>query len=195
MVKVMPNGCWHFTGYIAPTGYGQIGRNIPAHRIAWEVANERPVPKGLHVDHQCHNTDPDCNDDNECLHRRCMNPDHLEAVTPQVNITRGKGFGGINARATHCAQGHELTQSNIYYRPDRFGRLCRICRYEAGRRSTEAHREEIRLQRRADRRIANPWDFAIREWAIDVGLPCSMNGPISKAVREAFAEAHGQRAA
>lgn len=188
LISVMPNGCWHYTGYIAPTGYGQVGRNLPAHRVAWEVANGRPATKGMHVDHQCHNLDAACNDDNDCLHRRCVNPAHLELVTPRINLIRGKGFGGVNAAVESCPQGHPYSEANTYYRPDRFGRICRACRYESGRRPSETRREEFRILARAERRRANPVDFAIRQWAIDAGLPCSMSGPISKAVREAYAQ-------
>lgn len=28
---------------------------------------------------------------------------------------------------THCVNGHEFTESNIYYRPDGEGRMCRLC--------------------------------------------------------------------
>lgn len=186
----LANGCWEFTGYVLPQGYGQLGRNLLAHRIAWEVANEQPVPDGLVIDHQCHNRDPICNDNHDCAHRRCVNPDHLEAVPSRVNILRGKGFGPINAEVTHCPAGHPYDDMNTYHRPTgRLGRQCRTCRREAGRRFGEVHRAEINDIRAAERRAANPVDFAIREWAMSVGLPCSMHGPISRAVRTAYADA------
>lgn len=184
--RVLPSGCWEFTGYVEPNGYGQLGRNISAHRLAWEVAHGAPVPAGLVVDHQCHNLDPDCRADSACAHRRCVNPDHLEAVPNRVNLIRGKGFAGINAAVESCPAGHLYDETNTYYRPDRIGRQCRICRYEAGRRSAEGHREQNRLRAQEYRRQANPLSFAIREWAKEAGLPCSLHGPISRAVREAY---------
>lgn len=129
--RVLPSGCWEYTGYIHPTtGYGQLGQNRFAHRVSWEVANGRPVPEGLVIDHTCHNVDPDCNDDNLCAHRRCINPDHLEPVTTAENMRRGKGFAGINSRVTHCPQGHEFDEANTYYRP-------------RPRRHSEAHPRDV----------------------------------------------------
>lgn len=188
--RPLPNGCWEFTGYILPTGYGQLGRNVGAHRVAWEVANGRPVPDGLVIDHVCHNADPKCNDNHECLHRRCVNPAHLEAVPSGVNILRGKGFGRINAAKTHCDNGHEFTPDNIYFRPDRFGRICRTCRDETLRRGRSRWADARRDHAAARRRAVNPETYAIREWAMDNGLPCTMHGPIARAVREAYDEAH-----
>jgi hypothetical protein len=184
------NGCWEFTGYVLPQGYGQLGRNGLAHRFAWEMANGRPVPAGLVVDHQCHNRDPLCIDDTACAHRRCVNPTHLEAVPSKVNILRGKGFAPANARKEACANGHEFTPENTYQRPDRPGRICRTCRDEALRRGRSRWREEARERRAELRRAAKPVDFAIREWAQENGLPCFMSGPISRAVRDQYAEAH-----
>lgn len=184
--RILPNGCWEFTGYILPSGYGQLGRNVGAHRVAWEVANGRPVPAGLVVDHQCHNRDPCCVASRNCLHRRCVNPAHLEAVPSRANILRGKGLAPANAAKTHCDNGHAFTLDNIYYRPDRFGRVCRTCRDETLREGRHRWRDANRDREAARRRSANPEDFAIREWATANGLPCSMSGPISRRVRAAY---------
>lgn len=193
--QVLANGCWEFTGYILPTGYGQLGRNIGAHRVAWEVANGRPVPAGLVVDHECHNRDPQCLASMDCPHRRCVNANHLEAVPSGVNVMRGKGIAPANAAVERCPEGHAYTPENTYYRPDRFGRMCRQCRYEAGVRSAQLNREHIRDVRRADRRRAKPLDFAIREWAMRSGLPCTMHGVIPTPIRQAYAAAHQDVAA
>lgn len=183
------DGCWEFTGYITSSGYGQLGRNVGAHRVAWEVAHGRPLPDGLVVDHLCHNADLDC-PGNACRHRRCVNPDHLEAVASAVNITRGRGFAAMNAAVEECPEGHPYTPENTYSRPDRPGRLCRACRYEAGKRFAASHRARLAQIQRDLRRAQNPVDFAIREWAAVAGLPISMHGPISMRVRNAYAEAH-----
>jgi len=191
-----PSGCWHFAGFIIPSGYGQLGRNLMAHRVAWEVANGRPVPAGLVIDHTCHNVDLSCSDDSDCVHRRCVNPAHLEAVPQRTNIMRGHSpLSPVNAAKTHCVNGHEFTEDNIYYRPDRFGRICRTCRDEALRRGREKWEDRRREAAAARRRQVNPETYAIREWAMDEGLKCSMSGPISQAVRDAYAEATQETAA
>lgn len=181
--NVLPNGCWEFTGYVSPSGYGQLGRNIPAHRVAWEVANGKPVPTGLHVDHQCHNLDPECVADDECAHRRCVNPDHLEAVPPRTNLIRGKGFAGANAAATHCPAGHRYADGNIYYRPDRPGRLCRECRADSSRR-----------QHARGRALVDPLAPTIRAWAMAAGLPIADRGAIPRHIREAYLQAQPRAA-
>lgn len=48
-----------------------------------------PIPDDLQIDHLCHTDDPGCLGGNDCPHRRCVNPAHLEPVTPQGNSLRG----------------------------------------------------------------------------------------------------------
>jgi hypothetical protein len=71
-------GCWNFDG-TREGEYGQLhylGRRYRAARFYYERA-KGPIPAGLEVDHLCRNP-------------RCVNPDHLEAVTPLVNKLRRK---------------------------------------------------------------------------------------------------------
>lgn len=145
-----PDGeCWPFSGFINPsTGYGQVGRNIPAHRVAWEVAHGHPIPGGLVVDHTCHNGDPTCRDDADCPHRRCVNPEHLEAVTFAENVRRGRGFSGVNAARTECPKGHPYDEVNTYlYRGKR---QCAACR----KASNDVSNAKARARRAADRGAA-----------------------------------------
>lgn len=91
-------GCWNWTASCTSNGYGQFHinsgakRNVGAHRWAYETL-VGCVPDGLQLDHLCRN-------------RRCVNPAHLEPVTPQVNTLRGATLPARNARKTHCPQGH-----------------------------------------------------------------------------------------
>lgn len=68
-------------------GYRRIGRDY-VHRIVHE-ARIGPIPDGYDVDHLC-------------FVRSCVNPQHLEAVTPQENSRRAF------ARKTVCKNGHQL---------------------------------------------------------------------------------------
>ncbi len=89
---VQDSGCWIWTAALNAGGYGLIGHNkrsYLAHRFAYEHFIG-PIPKGLQIDHLCRT-------------RCCVNPDHLEPVTPKVNTRRG-----AKANKTHCRLGHVL---------------------------------------------------------------------------------------
>jgi len=127
--------CWTWTGRTDRDGYGRYGhRGQMAHRIVWELL-VGPIPTGLHVDHRCRN-------------KLCVNPDHLEPVTPATNIRRtppgmkGRGKGNRNqyTGATHCKRGHEYTEDNtaIVRNPTSINgtrRQCLKCRYLYNHRS------------------------------------------------------------
>lgn len=129
-----PGDCWLWTGARQPNGYGRFkadGRTMMAHRFAYERARG-PVPIGLELDHVCRT-------------RHCVNPDHLEPVTPRENIRRGIGVGAVAAdlmrRRTHCPQGHVYDEANTRrYLETRLHRTsnrrhCRACDRERRRRS------------------------------------------------------------
>jgi HNH endonuclease len=107
--------CALWTGAVTSSGYGSLrheGRTVQAHRKAWEDANG-PIPDGLHIDHLCRN-------------RLCINPEHLEPVTPGENTRRARRI------VTHCPQGHEYTEANTL-RNGNGNRYCRTCHNTARR--------------------------------------------------------------
>lgn len=87
-----PDACWHWTGPLNRKGYGVahlVDRTgTTAHRAVY-VLLVGPIPDGLTLDHTCH--DPSyCIEGVDCLHRRCVNPRHLEPVTLRENLRRSR---------------------------------------------------------------------------------------------------------
>lgn len=127
-------GCIIWTGATLKSGYGQVqidGINHRTHKLVYQLLIG-PVTEGLHLDHVCHNRDTACPGGVACMHRRCVNPHHLEPVTLAENARRSPLFRGA---WTHCAAGHPFDEDNTYIRPGTGRRGCRQCRREASARS------------------------------------------------------------
>lgn len=75
-VKINPiSGCWMWTKSKNPL-YGQAcfgGKKILAHRLSWELWNDRKIPSGLCI---CHHCDVPA----------CCNPKHLFLGTVKDNV-------------------------------------------------------------------------------------------------------------
>lgn len=125
-IEAEPNtGCWLWVGRVGPNGYGMTsvnGKNVNAHRAAYESL-VGPVPPGLQLDHLCRV-------------RCCVNPKHLEPVTPKVNSERGAGS------TPTCKYGHPRVEHSRL-RAAKGDRHCWTCALERATR----YRRERRFRR------------------------------------------------
>jgi len=117
--------CWLWEGLISHAGYGRMkghyqGRkqDMRAHRYAYLLL-VGPIPEGMTLDHLCRV-------------RHCVNPEHLEVVTPVENMLRGESSVAVNKRKTHCLHGHLLAGDNLYLKPHG-RRACKTCMRRRGR--------------------------------------------------------------
>jgi hypothetical protein len=72
-------GCWIWQGATYAKCYGGVRTRsgwLLAHRVVYELV-KGPIPQGLVLDHRC-------------AVKKCVNPDHLEAVTCGENARRGR---------------------------------------------------------------------------------------------------------
>lgn len=125
-IVVDENGCWVWQRAIETGGRGVLNirddgehKMVRAHRYSYEVF-VGPIPEGLTIDHLCRNI-------------KCVNYEHLEPVSIQVNIKRHWAALGFDER---CGKGHERTEETTAYSTRKDGKLtrrCRICDREYSR--------------------------------------------------------------
>lgn len=129
-------GCWNWARSIDDNGYGRFfgglaGSFVMAHR--WVYENHKGlIPEGLVLDHLC-------------MNRKCVNPDHLDPVTDQVNIIRGPRIQAARS-AELCPNGHRWTPENTYIAPRSGSRVCRKCNYEKSRKYLARRRSASLLE-------------------------------------------------
>ena len=122
----MSTPCWDWLGYLKSNGYGSsslrlLSQETLVHRISYEI-HYGVIPAGLEIDHLCHN-------------KRCVNPEHFEAVTPSINTVRSYDYNG---RRVCCQRGHLFDDHNSIWE---YGhRHCRTCRNMGQRERYQARR-------------------------------------------------------
>lgn len=106
------SGCWIWMGCLDTHGYGQT-TSLLAHRVIYKHLRGQ-IPSGKELDHLCRI-------------RCCVNPDHLEVVTKEINQARG---AWRNKPA--CAKGHLFDKANTGKRKNG-NRYCITCQRAANK--------------------------------------------------------------
>ncbi len=117
-VSVEPNtGCWLWEACTDTTGYGLIrvnGMLWKAHRLSYVMFVKGSLVPGLHIHHLCEV-------------KSCVNPEHLEQVTPQQNTLASDTPARRNSLKTRCKYGHAFTPENTLISSTGY-RRCRECK-------------------------------------------------------------------
>lgn len=97
-----PDQCWEWTAGKITSGYGSFwlhGRQVLAHRVAWELVNG-PIPGGLLVCHHCDNPG-------------CVNPSHLFLGSDWDNAADRDAKGRGNMGTGEASLNPKLTDAKV----------------------------------------------------------------------------------
>lgn len=135
-VSDITSGCVLWQGATNDHGYGQIriggrsGTVVYVHRLIYELT-VGPIPEGRELDHVT---------ERGCVHRNCVNIDHLEPVTHRLNVLRGGSPAARQSAQATCLRGHDLGDAYI----TRDGRRqCRECTRFRQARARAAKRGQV----------------------------------------------------
>lgn len=134
LVMPEPNtGCWLWVGNVDVGGYGRMRveyRLTYAHRMSFSLFR-KSIPAGFVVDHVCRV-------------RSCVNPDHLRLATPRENTLENScGLAAKNLKKTHCCNGHEFSDENIYRSDGRQHRRCVACTRSRNREHYQRRKMQV----------------------------------------------------
>lgn len=134
-----------------PSGYVRIavkGRQEQAHRAIYQWVLG-PLSQEVQLDHLCR-------------FPACVNPWHMDPVSPRLNTLRGVGPSAQNARKAVCVHGHPLFGENLRVKMEDGTprRACRACerresreRQRARYHSAPAWRERLLERQRKAREL------------------------------------------